>query len=161
MKTSLTIREADLLKLLKSTPSLSRQTTPLTLPAHIFTDVRYIVVPDESRDSITSSYLSTLPSAPPSSEAERKEKEEHERREKALRGREWTVMREKRRNAVDGAAARRLLAEEEAAIERAKMVGKKGLLSHLKKKEEEEMDEAVLVESTSTYVGEENKWEGN
>ena len=70
------------------------------------------------------------------SEADRRDTEERERREKALREREWAVRRSKQRNAAEEAAARQFLREEEAAIERAKQVGKRGLLSHLKKEDE-------------------------
>jgi hypothetical protein len=126
----------DLKKLLKSTPSLSKQMTLLSLPDSILADVRYVTAPESSRDRIITEYLSTLPDAP-ISEEERKAKEERERRERALREREWQVRKEKRMNAADEAIAKQMLREEEAAIERAKQVSKKGLLGHLRKEKEE------------------------
>lgn len=136
-KTSESIREVDLKKLLKSTPSLTRDTTLLTLPESVLVDARYVTAPEPSRDSIIAEYLSTLPEVV-LSEEERRAKEERERREKALREREWAVRQGKRRNAADDALARQLLRDEEAAIERAKIVGKKGLLGHLRKEEAKE-----------------------
>ena len=130
------MRENDLRKLLKSTPSLCKQTTLLSLPESVLADVRYVTAPAPSRDNIIADYLSTCPDAPVN-EADRRDTEERERREKALREREWAVRRSKQRNAAEEAAARQFLREEEAAIERAKQVGKRGLLSHLKKEDEE------------------------
>jgi len=76
---------------------------------------------------------------------ERKGKEERERRERALREREWAVRQGKRRNAAGEAMAKQLLRDEEAAIERAKIVGKKGLLGHLRKEEITEKTPAPAV----------------
>jgi hypothetical protein len=87
----------------------------------------------------------TLPDAP-ISEEERKAKEERERRERALREREWQVRKEKRMNAADEAMAKQMLREEEAAIERAKQVGKKGLLGHLRTEKDETPTSAASSE---------------
>lgn len=129
------MRENDLRKLLKSTPSLSKPTTLLSLPESVLADVRYVTAPATSRDRIITDYLSTCPDVPVS-EADRRDSDERERREKALQEREWAVRLEKRRNAAEEAAAKQFLREEEAAVERAKQVGKRGLLGHLKKEDE-------------------------
>ena len=130
------MRENDLKKLLKSIPTLSKQNSLDNLPDSVLADVRYVTAPESSRDHIITEYLATLPDAP-MSEEERKEKEERERREKALKAREWEVLQDKRKNAANEAMAKEYMREEEAAIERAKKVGKRGLLGHLKKEEEE------------------------
>lgn len=139
------VRENDLKKLLKSIPTLSKQTTLDSLPDGVIADVRYVTAPESSRDRIITDYLATLPDAP-LTEEERKEKEERERRDKALRAREWEVSQERRKNAANEAMAKQFMREEEAAIERAKNVSKRGLLGHLKKEEEEAATPANDVE---------------
>ncbi|KAI5849753.1 hypothetical protein BZA05DRAFT_374931 [Tricharina praecox] len=136
-KTSESIREVDLKKLLKSTPSLTRNTALHMLPDSVLADARYVTAPESSRDSIITEFLASLPEVV-LTEEERKANEERERRGKALREREWAVRQEKRRNAADEAMAKQLLRDEEAVIERAKIVGKKGLLGHLRKEEAKE-----------------------
>lgn len=135
MKTSATIREADLKKLLNTTHGLCSQTHLDDLPDSIIADVRYIVCPDESRDRIIRDHLRTLP-AEPINEAKRKEKEEAERRQAALRDREFQVRRQQASTRHDDQRARMLLREEEAALERATRVGKKGLLGHFNTEKE-------------------------
>ncbi|KAL7276209.1 hypothetical protein RUND412_000794 [Rhizina undulata] len=135
MKLSPELRENDLKKLLKSTSSLTRQTVISNLPDSITTDVRYVVAPEKTRDEIITAHISTLP-ATAESEETRREREEKVRKEMALRERERTVRREQARYRDEERAARDRLREEEAAIERAKVVGKRGLLGHLVKKEE-------------------------
>lgn len=147
------MRENDLKKLLKTTPTLSKQTTLDTLPDSVIADVRHVTAPEGTRDRIITEYLATLPDAP-MSEEERKEKEERERREKALRAREWEVLQDKRKNAASEAMARQFLREEEAAIERAKKVGKRGLLGHLKKEETPAPVETIETAGTSERVDE-------
>jgi hypothetical protein len=100
------------------------------LPDSILVDVRYVAVPEATRDRIIKDYISRLPDAP-IHEAEKKESEEAERKAKAIRGRERQVSREQAMLSREEARARDLLREEEAAIERAKKVSKRGLLGHI------------------------------
>jgi hypothetical protein len=127
IKAPANLRESDFKKLLKSAPSLTRSTTLLTLPDSVLVDVRYVTCPESSRESILMEYVSTLPETVES----REEEEKQLRREKALRDREWVVECERRRNRVEEERAKELLRGKERAVERAKMVGKKGLKSHL------------------------------
>jgi hypothetical protein len=114
---------------------LTRQTTLDDLPESILVDVRYVTAPEKVRDKIIKDYLETLPDAPMGAE-EKKEKEERERREQALRERERMVKKEQWKLKSEEQRARDMLREEEAMIERAKIVSKRGLLSHIIKKEE-------------------------
>lgn len=131
MKTSAAIRESDLKSLLKSTPTLTRNHTPATLPHSITSDVRYHVLTPESRDSIIHDHLSRLPedaSAATAGEQGRKE----EKSALALREREMAVRKERMQRRGEEERAKWMLRQEEEEIERAKMVGKKGLAQHLK-----------------------------
>jgi hypothetical protein len=135
MKISEPLRENDLKKLLKSTANLSRQTTLETLPESILVDVRYVTAPDEVRDQVIIEHLATLPDSPTNTE-ENKGREERERIAQALRVREKTVRKEQWRLKGEEQRAKDVLREEEAMIERAKIVGKRGLLGHIIKKED-------------------------
>lgn len=131
LKTSATIRENDLRKLLKTTHGLTSRTGLDELPDNIVTDVRYQACPEESRDRLIQDYLRTLP-AEAMSEEDRKKREEDERRQAAIREREMQVKRQQASARYEEQRAKQLLREEEAAIERAKQVGKRGLLGHLR-----------------------------
>ncbi|CUS13036.1 unnamed protein product [Tuber aestivum] len=131
MKISEPLRENDLKKLLKSTTTLSRYTTLETLPESILVDVRYVTAPDNVRDKVTQDHLATLPEDP----EEEKERKERERREQALQGRERAVRKEQWKLRGEEQRAKEILREEEAMIERAKVVGKRGLLGHIVKRE--------------------------
>ena len=137
MKTSGTLREADLKKLLNTTHGLSSRTALTGLPDSIVADVRYVVCPDESRDRIIKDHLRTLPEEVVD-EAVRKEREEAARREAALRDREFQVRRQQASTRYDDERARMLLREEEAALERASRVGKRGLAGHLRTEKEKD-----------------------
>jgi len=130
MKISEPLRENDLKKLLKST-TLSRDTTLETLPESILVDVRYVTAPDNARDKVIQDYLATLPEDP----EKEKERKERERRDQALRERERTVKKEQWKLRGEEQRAKEMLREEEAMIERAKVVGKRGLLGHLIKED--------------------------
>ncbi|PWW80782.1 hypothetical protein C7212DRAFT_274136 [Tuber magnatum] len=132
MKISETLRENDLKKLLKSTATLSHYTTLDTLPESILLDVRYVTAPDNTRDKVIQDHLATLPEDP----EEEKERKERERREQALRGRERAVRKEQWKLRGEERRAKEMLREEEAMIERAKVVGKRGLLGHIIKRED-------------------------
>ncbi|RPA96672.1 hypothetical protein L873DRAFT_1829322 [Choiromyces venosus 120613-1] len=136
MKISEPLRENDLKKLLKSTTTLTRHTTLETLPESILVDVRYVTAPENVRDKIIQDHLATLPEDP----EQEKEQKERERREQALRDRERTVRKEQWRLRGEEQRAKDMLREEEAMIERAKVVGKRGLLGHIVKKEDTESE---------------------
>ncbi|KAF1850115.1 uncharacterized protein K460DRAFT_381946 [Cucurbitaria berberidis CBS 394.84] len=133
--------KSDLSALLRAQPLalLNRSSTLDTLPSPILTDLRYISVPQSTRDSLIETYISTLPPAPEGmvysaeEEAERAKKwAERERREKALADREQRVREAKRKQERDLAYGKGRLREEEEEIERAMKVGKEGLKGHLK-----------------------------
>ena len=132
MKISEPLRENDLKKLLKSTTTLSRHTTLETLPESILVDVRYVTAPNNARDKVIQDHLATLPEDP----EKEKERKERERRDQALRERERTVRKEQWKLRGEEQRAKEMLREEEAMIERAKVVGKRGLLGHIIKKED-------------------------
>ncbi|KAG0639452.1 hypothetical protein HOY80DRAFT_1009532 [Tuber brumale] len=132
MKISEPLRENDLKKLLRSTTTLSRHTTLETLPESILVDVRYVTAPDNVRDKVIQDHLATLPE----DLEEEKGRKERERREQALRGRERAVRKEQWKFRGEEQRAKEMLKEEEAMIERAKVVGKRGLLGHIVKKED-------------------------
>lgn len=123
---------------------MCRSTTLDNLPESILTDVRYVTAPENIRDAIVKDHIETLPEAP-IDEEEKKVREERERKERALRDRETTVRKEQWRLRGEEQRAKDMLREEEAMIERAKIVGKKGLLGHIIKKEErvEEENEGI------------------
>lgn len=135
IKTSESIRENDLKKLLKSTSGMCRSTPLDDLPESILVDVRYVTAPEKIRNAIIKDHLATLPEAPVDEE-EKKAGEERERKERALRDRQATVRKEQWKLRGEEQRAKDMLREEEAMIERAKIVGKKGLLGHIIKKEE-------------------------
>lgn len=143
LKTSESIRENDLKKLLKSTLGMCRSTPLDDLPESILIDVRYVAAPEKIRDAIIKDHLATLRGAP-RGEEEEKAKEERERKERALRDREVSVRKEQWRLRGEEQRAKDMLREEEAMTERAKIIGKKGLLGHIIKREgvEEEKEEA-------------------
>ncbi|KAG0130891.1 hypothetical protein HOY82DRAFT_578986 [Tuber indicum] len=131
MKISEPLRENDLKKLLRSTTTLSRHTTLETLPESVLVDVRYVTAPDNIRGKVIQDHLATLPE----DLEEEKGRKERERREQALRDRERAVRKEQWKFRGEEQRAKEMLKEEEAMIERAKVVGKRGLLGHITKKE--------------------------
>jgi len=133
--------KSDLSALLRAQPLplLNRSTTLDTLPSAVLSDLRFISLPPSTRDSLITTYISTLPPAPEGivysaeEEAERAKKwAERERREKALADRERRVREEKRKQERDLAYGKGRLREEEMEIEKAMNVGKEGLKAHLK-----------------------------
>jgi len=132
--------KSDLSSLLRAQPLalLNRDTTLDSLPSNVLADVRFISLPPSTRDSMITTYLSTLPPAPEGvvysaeEEAERaRQRAERARREKALADRERRVREEKRKQERDLAYGKGRLKEEEEEIERALKVGKEGLKGHL------------------------------
>jgi hypothetical protein len=132
------VLKKDLSTLLKSLPlsALNRSTSLAALPSALLTDLRYISLPQKTRDPLIEAYISTLPPAPSSSDAEDEEAlaarmRERERREKALAERERRVQEEKRRQMREKAVGRERLREGEAEVERAMRVGREGLRAQL------------------------------
>lgn len=128
MKTSASIRESDFKQLLKSTPDLNRNLSPLELPDSVTTDVRYVVCPEETRGRIIDEHLRSLPEMVDLTGESVKEA----RGAQALREREMAVRRKKGKLNWEAERAREILRAEEEEIERAKMVDRRGLASQLK-----------------------------
>jgi FF domain/WW domain len=134
-------RKADLKTVLQTIPLplLHRNSTLLTLPPSLLTDLRFISLPSRTRDPLIEAYISTLPSPPsePNSSASDqaeadKKTAEREKRERALREREKMVQEEKRK--VMGALrhGKEVMREEEREIEEALRVrGREGLRAYM------------------------------
>ncbi|KAI5807942.1 hypothetical protein DFH27DRAFT_288753 [Peziza echinospora] len=165
VKASPAILENDLLRLLKKTRGLSRDTTLDALPQDVRIDTRYAAFPPpaasapasaQTREAVIQKYLSTLPSQAEVDAAlmgggdEAKEAEGGlSRAEQALRERERAVRREKWRVERDIERGRELVEEGGREIERAKMIGRKGLASHFVRPGEEEEGGSGTPTSTS------------
>ena len=132
--------KSDLAVLLKFVPlsALNRSTTLDTLPPSVLTDIRYISLKAAIRDPIIESHIATLPPAPSDvaispEEAETlaKQRQERQRREKALADRQSQVEDEKRRQKGALQYSKGILREGELELERARKVGKEGLMGYL------------------------------
>lgn len=133
-------RKSDLSALLKSVPlqSLNRSSTIHALPSTIVTDIRYISLSPQLRDSLIETYISTLPAAPEQEHISAEQQEEldrkrtdREKRERALAEREKRVEEEKQKQRGDLVRGKHLLKEGEAEIEEAMRVRKDGLRSYI------------------------------
>ncbi|EYE92150.1 FF domain protein [Aspergillus ruber CBS 135680] len=133
-------RKSDLSALLKSVPlqSLNRSSTIHALPSTIITDIRYISLSPQVRDSLIETYISTLPAAPEQEHMSAEQQEEldrkradREKREKALAKREKRVEEEKQKQRGDLTRGKHLLKEGEAEIEEAMRIRKDGLRSYI------------------------------
>jgi hypothetical protein len=130
--------KSDLLNMLKNQPPsiLNNTTLPSHLPPAVLSDIKYISIAPETRDSLIEALIATLP-PPPSVEVDVEDEEaikqrtERERRQKALEERERRVAEEKRRQKRSLELGKDRLREEEADIARAMNVTKKGLKDHL------------------------------
>ena len=134
--------KSDLAALLKFLPLhvLNRSTTLDALPPVMLTDIRYISLKPTIRDPIIVSHIAALPPAPSDvdvspeeAEALTKQRRERERRERALADRQTQVQDEKRRQEGALQYSRGMLREGEQELERAKKVGKEGLMGYLQK----------------------------
>ncbi|KAI3398689.1 hypothetical protein diail_8728 [Diaporthe ilicicola] len=129
--------KSDLASLLKSTPiSQLNNKTPLThLPPHIITDIRYISLDTQTRDSLVGALIQTLPPPPEDGKAAegdaaaQKALDLRRKREKALQDREKAVEEEKRRQEKNLRHSKALLRDGERELEAAMDVGKRGLQS--------------------------------
>jgi len=132
--------KSELAVLLKFVPStvLNRSTTLDDLPPTILTDMRYISLKPTIRDPIIESHIAALSPAPSDTsvspekvEAFTKQKRERERREKALADRQAQVEDEKRRQKGALQYSKGMLREGEQELERARRVGKEGLMAYM------------------------------
>lgn len=133
--------KSDLAALLKSVPisQLNNQTLPSHLPSNIVTDLRYISLDANTRDTLVETYIQTL-SPPPedleaaeNDEAAQKALELRRKRERALQDRENAVEEEKRRQEKKLQYSRAMLRDEERELQAAMEVSKKGLQTHFTK----------------------------
>ncbi|KAL8826069.1 MAG: hypothetical protein Q9191_004025 [Dirinaria sp. TL-2023a] len=131
--------KSDLKALLKFLPlhALNRSSTLEALPPAMLTDLRYIALKPAVRDPIIESHILDLPPAPAGLEGSEgpeemtKQRQERERREKALAERQLRVEEEKRRQRGALQFSKGMLREGEQELERAKKVGKEGLLGYM------------------------------
>ena len=129
--------KADLVDLLKSLPLqiLNKSVTLETLPSNLLTDLRYVSLRRSVRDPMIAAWIESLPPAPDISdeadqEAVARWKQEREGRERALAERQRQVNEEKKRQQGALRQSRGILRQEEEELERARQVGRAGLLSH-------------------------------
>lgn len=136
--------KSDLLALLKEQPlsCLNNASLQSNLPSEILTDLRYISVDRNTRDSLIGSYISSLPPPPFISDHVGEENNGEiinnklylKRRQKALEDREKCVAMEKRRQRKDLDLGKEILREEEERIAMAMKVGYEGINSYLLEK---------------------------
>jgi hypothetical protein len=135
-------RKTDLEKLLQEMPlsALNRDSTLETLPAALLTNLKYISIPLKERDAIVAAHISRLPAAPEASKEDLsaeeqaeldKKRDERRKREAALAERERQVQEEKRKQHGALRHGREMQEEEAAQLERAKRVGKDGLMRYM------------------------------
>lgn len=141
--------KSDLKALLKLLPlhTLNRSSTLETLPPAMLTDLRYISLKPAIRNPIIESHILDLPPAPAGPEGSEgpeeatKQRQERERREKALAERQLQVEEEKRRQRGALQYSKGVLREGEQELEKAKQVGKKGLLGYMQEERLAEQSE--------------------
>jgi hypothetical protein len=148
LKLSESTRKTDLEQLLKEMPpsSLNRDSTLDTLPSALLTNLIYISLPVKARDAIVEKHISTLPATPDiinedlSAEEQAeldKKKDERRKRQAALGERERQVQEAKRKQHGALRYGRELQDEEAAQLERARRVGKEGLMGYMEGKVQE------------------------
>ena len=147
LRLPLDARKKDLAALLRSVPLklLNARTPAENLPPAILADPRYASLDPATRDPLVGAYIGTLPGPPPDgdeeneeSEEQRKKRQDKEKRQRALEERERVVAEEKRRQRRLLEHGRAALREEEREVQRAMLVGKKGLQSQLEAAREKE-----------------------
>ena len=104
----------------------------------MLTDIRYVSLKASVRDPLIKSHIENLPPAPTDLdvspeeyESQLKKKQERERRERALAERQSRVEEEKRKQRGALQYSKGMLREGEQELERAKRVGKEGLLGYM------------------------------
>lgn len=140
LKVSENTLKSDLAALLKFIPLdiLNRSTELDGLPPVILTDMRYVSLKPMIRDPIIKSHIGALAQAPSNTsvspeeaEAIAKQKRERERRQRALLERQMQVEDEKRRQKGALQYSKGMLREGEQELERARRVGKEGLMAYM------------------------------
>lgn len=135
--------KSDLAALLKFLPVhvLNRSVSLESLPPAMVTDIRFISLKPSVRDPIIEAHISKLAPAPTDLdmtseeyEARLKQNEERERRERALADRQTRIEEEKRKQRGELQRSKGMLREGEQELERAKRVGKEGLLGYMESK---------------------------
>jgi hypothetical protein len=137
LKMSESDRKEDLAKLLKDaskTGQVHRESTVDTLPNEVLRDVKFHTLPSALRDEVLEDLIVKLP--PPSGNESAqtelaKQRDERRRREEALAERQRRVEEEKRRTFGAVRHGREMLRDEAEQLERAKRVGKDGLMSYM------------------------------
>ena len=135
-------RKTDLEKLLQEMPLsiLNRDSTLETLPVALLTNLKYISIPLKERDAIVAEHIFSLPTAPEVSNEDLsaeeqaeldKKRDERRKREAALAERERQVQEEKRKQRGALRHGREMQEEEAAQLERARRVGKDGLMRYM------------------------------
>ena len=104
----------------------------------MLSDIRYVSLKPSIRDPLIKAHISGLPPAPTDIDATPEEyaiqlgqKQERERRERALAARQLHVEEEKRKQRGVLQHSKGLLREGEQELERAKRIGKEGLLGYI------------------------------
>ena len=104
----------------------------------MLSDIRYISLKPSIRDPLIEAHVSELPPAPTNidrspeeHEAQVRQEQERERRERALAARQSRVEEEKRKQRGVLHHSKGLLREGEQELERAKRIGKEGLLGYI------------------------------
>jgi hypothetical protein len=130
--------------------TLNRDSTLETLPAALLTNLKYISIPVKERDAIVAEHIFTLPAAPEASNEDLsaeeqaeldKKRDERRKREAALAERERQVQEEKRKQRGALRHGREMQEEEAAQLERARRVGKDGLMRYMEPEADtEELD---------------------
>ncbi|KAL8797780.1 MAG: hypothetical protein Q9195_000132 [Heterodermia aff. obscurata] len=132
--------KSDLAALLKFLPIhvLNRSSNLENLPPAMLSDIRYVSLKPSIRDPLIEAHVSELPPAPTNIdvspeeyEVELRKRQERERRERALAARQMRVEEEKRKQRGVLHHSKGLLREGEQELERAKRVGKEGLLGYI------------------------------
>lgn len=108
------------------------------LPPSMLTDMRYVSLKATIRDPIIQAHINALPPAPSDTgtspeeiEAQSKQRQERDRRERALADRQAQVHDEKRRQHGALQYSKGMLREGEQELERARRVGKDGLMGYM------------------------------
>ena len=104
----------------------------------MLSDIRYVSLKPSIRDPLIEAHVSGLPPAPNNIdgfpeeyEVQLRQKQERERRERALAARQSRVEEEKRKQRGVLHHSKGLLREGEQELERAKRIGKEGLLGYI------------------------------
>lgn len=133
------VLKSDFTALLKSLPLsvLNRDVSMASLPPALVTDLKYISLPPSTRSPLIEAYISSLPPAADSTNAESEappnsKQQDRQRREKALADRERKVEAEKQRQMKELRYSKGRLREEQQELERAMNVGRSGLTSQLR-----------------------------